>query len=34
MTTKPPDLFFTLALNGAFVVMTIAIVLILGGAIF
>jgi len=31
---KPPDLFFTLALNGAFVVMTIAIVLILGGAIF
>ena len=31
---KPPDLVFTLALNGALVVMTIAIVLILGGAIF
>jgi fumarate reductase subunit C len=31
---RPPDIFFTLALNGAFVVMTIAIVLILGGAFF
>jgi fumarate reductase subunit C len=31
---RPPDLVFTLALNGAFVVMTIAIVLILGGAFF
>jgi fumarate reductase subunit C len=31
---KPPDLFFTLALNGAFVAATIAIVLVLGGAIF
>lgn len=30
---RPPDLFFTLALNGAFAVATLAILLVLGGAL-
>ena len=30
---RPPELFFTLALNGAFVVVSLLVMLVLGGAL-